>query len=126
MGVLVVVLPALYDGAGSHTRIHGLRRGVTLIGRRAGVRTYPGYGEWAIADAKKESALNNLSYAHAHRLPTPSQTPPVRKAHLAATGKFACYGRKDTHGTVGRVSYHYSNTTKMIHPALVIPLAVLT
>ena len=30
-------------------------RGVTLSGRRAGV--FPGYGEWAIADAKKERAL---------------------------------------------------------------------
>ena len=43
-----------------------------------------GYGEWAIADAMKESALSNLSYPHAPRSSTPSQTrlpPPARAAY---------------------------------------------
>ena len=40
-----------------------------------------GHGEWDMAEARKGSALGNLSYTHVPRSPTPSQArlpPPAR------------------------------------------------
>ena len=63
-----IVLSALSDSGSSHTRIHGPRGYPFLV---AGQASYvrPGYGEWAIADAKKESALDNLTHTFAVYLP---------------------------------------------------------
>ena len=44
------------------------------------------YGERAMADAQKGSALGNLSYAHVAKTPTPSQRSPRPSAgRVAAT-----------------------------------------
>ena len=73
--VLGVVLSALSDSGSSHTLINGPRGYSTLfvwaLGKQA---MLAGHGEWAMAEARKGSALGNLSYTHVPRSPTPSQT----------------------------------------------------